>query len=140
MDSSAGEGKPLPTPRPRLSRNSNEQYENYKLPNRDVISLGSVKELNCPPPVPAPRIRVKTDDSTISVQAAPLNNLNEPSSQKPTGAIRKVPNVKNNLESETSVHMHSDDKKSREFDVISQTSSGSVKSGGDAKFHTPSPG
>lgn len=138
MDSSTEEGKPPPTPRPRLSKSVKDQYENYKLPNHDTSStMLEVKEQNCPP-VPSPRMRAKpAEESTLE---APLNNVSEPSSShKATGAIRKVPNVKNNLEAETAVHMHSYDiKKPRDFDVISQTSSGSVRSGGD-KFHTPSP-
>lgn len=130
--------KPLPTPRPR-QKNNNEQYENYKLPNRN---LAEVKELNLP--VPAPRLKAKlSDDSTNQSQPlnTPLNNFSE-QTPKATGAIRKVPNVKNNLvEEETSVQINIDDiKRPRDPDVISQTSSSSVKSSGDGKFHTPSPG
>lgn len=139
MNPSTEDGKPPPTPRPRLSKSVvKDQYENYKLPNHDA---SEVKEINCPP-VPSPRTRSKPAEEPKSSLEAPLNNLSEPSSSlKATGAIRKVPNVKNNLETEATVHMHPDDiKRARDFDVISQTSSSSVKSGGDGKFHTPSPG
>lgn len=134
--------KPLPTPRPR-QKSSNEQYENYKLPIRSQeIDQPEVKEQNYP--VPVPRLRTKLSEEPPNKSPSlniPLNNLSE-QSQKATGAIRKVPNVKNNLvEQETPVHMNLDDiKRTRDFDVISQTSTGSSKSAGDGKFHTPSPG
>ena len=149
--------KPVPVPRPRQSKadeldtttSSGKVYENYSLPTGSVYDnlnaqLNELKNDAIHHPVPAPRARgsaaVKREYENSPEAAKPLNNQqNDQSPSKATGAIRKSPNipsVKNNLDETDHVRSiaHED------FDVLSQTSSTSGKSGGDSKFTTPSPG
>lgn len=145
---------------------SSKVYENYVLPTLSTSKSESVYDsLNAQlselkvdavhRPVPSPRARTApaTAYENAPETAKPLNNQQKlititTEVPKSTGAIRKAPNipskipsVKNNLEiSEPVSDKVHDDRSQKDFDVLSQTSSTSAKSGGDSKFATPSPG
>lgn len=146
--------RPVPKPRPRQLKSTDETdraskvYENYTLPTAaktesvyDNLNaqLNELKVDAVHRPVPTPRVRT-TIPPKSDYENSPklLNNDMEISPSRTTGAIRKVPNI-------PSVHNRLDENEGEErslkdFDVLSQTSSTSGKSGGDQKFATPSPG
>lgn len=149
--------KQIPVPRPRQLKASDEAdatgkvYENYKIPASKTDSVydslhEQLSELRADAvhrPVPVPRVRTavapKRDYENAPDLLKVLNNRQHETEVSPsrTGAIRKVPNipsVKNNLDEPDHVQ------EPKDFDVLSQTSSTSNKSGGDSKFTTPSPG
>lgn len=153
--------KPIPVPRPRQLRSTDEPdaapkvYENYVLPVKKV-SASVYDDLNAQlnqlkveaqRPVPTPRARIavasKKDYENSPESAKPLNNqhVTELSPSRQTGAIRKtsnIPNIRNNLDStESSLDTSGE---GRDFDVMSQNSSTSDKSSADSKYNTPSPG
>lgn len=154
-------GKPIPVPRPRQTKASDETdtsskvYENYTIPSNKSESIydslnAQLSELKADAvhrPVPTPRARVTTAapyENAPDTARPPLNNK-ELSPTRNTGAIRKAPNipsVKNNLDEPDHVHVvrTAGTESLKDFDVLSQTSSNSAKSGGDSKFNTPSPG
>jgi hypothetical protein len=145
--------KPIPVPRPRQLKATDETntsskfYENYTIPSSRAESIydnvnAQLKEIRddvVHRPVPTPRARTSIAKQSYE-NSSELNNRQhevELSPPKTTGAIRKVPNipsVKNNFDETDQVH------ESKDFDVLSQTSSASGKSAGDSKFQTPSPG
>ena len=142
--------RPIPKPRPRQLKSTDETdraskvYENYTLPispktesvyDNLNAQLSEFKADAGHRPVPTPRARAsaKTDYENSPKL---MNNDNEISPPRTTGAIRKVPNipsVKNNFEESEA------DEKLRDVDVLSQNSSTSGKSSGELKFSTPSP-
>lgn len=152
--------RPFPVPRPRQLKAVDEPdaatkvYENYKLPEGKpacvydslIAELNVIKQDNVHRPVPTPRARVtvaeRRDYENSPESAKTLNNQqNDDEIPKKTGAIRKAPNipsVRNNLDESDSAMSRSAEAK--DFDVMSQTSSTSNRSGGDSKFSTPSPG
>lgn len=156
--------RPIPIPRPRQTKSTDETdrsskvYENYALPPMKSESvydnlnaqLNEIKLDAVHRPVPVPRARVnasRRDYENSPDTARPLNN-EQPSAElsplRTTGAIRKAPNipsVRNNFDNPEPVTAQASEERSlKDFDVLSQGSSTSGKSGGDSKFATPSPG
>lgn len=156
--------RPIPVPRPRQQKSSDETdatakvYENYTLPKKQLESvydnlnaqINELKQDNASRamPVPVPRLRVATapkpDYENSPETAKPLNNQQreaDASPSKTTGAIRKAPNIpKVNNRLDVRAEPPQDDKSQKDFDVLSQTSSTSGKSSSDSRFTTPSPG
>lgn len=146
--------KPVPVPRPRQLKSTDETdatssrvYENYTIPGHKSSVYDNLNEqldelkaeAAVQRPVPTPRARVSAAPK-INYENAPrpLNNQDEISPSRKTGAIRKapsIPSVKNNLDDNTELVMTTSTE-SRESDVLSQTSSNS----NDSKYQTPSPG
>lgn len=156
---SEGEKQPIPVPRPRQTKSTDETdtsakvYENYTLPTSRTQSVydslnAQLSELKADAvhrPVPVPRARhiVNRNEYENSPDSAkPLNNQQPAAEHSPlrtTGAIRKapsIPSVKNNLDNKET----GEERSLKDFDMLSQNSSTSGKSSGDSKFATPSPG
>jgi hypothetical protein len=150
--------RPLPVPRPRQQKSCDETdatskvYENYTLPTMQPKSaydklneqLNALK-IEIVAPVPTPRVRLTREYENAPETAKPLNNQQATSDNSPsktTGAIRKAPNIPklNNKLDDRPEPPHDDKSPQKDFDVLSQTSSTSGKSGGDSRFVTPSPG
>jgi hypothetical protein len=150
----SSEERPVPIPRPRQSKTSDEidssarAYENFtiKPPANASIYDGlnaqlSEMKVEMQKPMPMPRSNKNRNYENAQLNNIANNNSEQPQSyQQPdlppkTGAIRKTPNIPkednlNNNRHET-VAEHADD-------VLSNSSSTSGKSGGE-KFITPSP-